>query len=620
MKKRIGIFVFSVFCCALALSFSIPANAQDTHNPPAPGASSDQSNSVPVIHATSRLVLLDVIVTDRNGKFMPGLKASDFTVFEDKQLQKVSAFAMQVPPPAPDKPYPPLNLPPHVYTNFTSMKPTADRPVTVVLMDMMNTAGMDQAYARKQMIKFLEKLPSGQPIALFALTSKLRMIQGFSGDSDVLVAAAKALERHESLLLSPESQMQSDENLATALENTASPSSMGPNPSLSTMPMAPIGQALRNAMAAQDSFQKLERMDLTLRALDALAQSVAGYPGRKNLIWLSAEFPITFGPDLTPYHAVVNLQTGKDQTNNQLRDLENDTPPVQRTAALLAAARMAVYPIDVRGQISLGTGIDISTQTAYLGTVDIQNEVSSAYTRQTTAIWDTHEAMADVARETGGRAFYGTNDLKDAMVRSVEQGSSYYTLAYSPTNKDWTGKYRKIEVKTTVPGTDLVYRRGYYALQERELGPTRAAAAMSVAMQPSVPEFTGLLVKVQVMPPDSQHDKVSIDYAVDAHDINFVDGADQRKNASVDFVATAWDKDFKQVGRVAGGMDTTLRPEAYQQVMRTGVPFHQELELKPGTYTLRLGVLDRGSRKLGSVQATVIIPEKGNSSISKKSQ
>jgi hypothetical protein len=139
-------------------------------------------------------------------------------------------------------------------------------------------------------------------------------------------------------------------------------------------------------------------------------------------------------------------------------------------------------------------------------------------------------------------------------------------------------------------------------------------------MQPSVPEFTGLLVKVQVMPPDSQHDKVSIDYAVDAHDINFVDGADQRKKASVDFVATAWDKDFKQVGRVAGGMDTTLRPEAYQQVMRTGVPFHQELELKPGTYTLRLGVLDRGSRKLGSVQATVIIPEKGNSSISKKSQ
>jgi hypothetical protein len=383
--------------------------------------------------------------------------------------------------------------------------------------------------------------------------------------------------------------------------------------------LAPIGQALRNALAAQDSFQKLERMDLTLRALDALAQSVAGYPGRKNLIWLSAEFPITFGPGLTPYNAVVNLQTGKDQTNNQLRDLENDTPPIQQTAALLAAARMAVYPIDVRGQISLGTGIDISAQTAYLGTVDIQNEVSTAYTRQTTGIWDAHEAMADVARETGGRAFYGTNDLKDAMERSVEQGSSYYTLAYSPTNKDWTGKYRKIDVKTSAPGTDLVYRRGYYALSEHELGPAHAAAAMSVAMQPSVPEFTGLLVKVQVMPPDAQHDKVSIDYAVDAHDINFIDGADQRKKASIDFVATAWDKDFKQVSRVAGGMDATLRPEAYQQVMRTGLPFHQELALKPGTYTLRLGVLDRGSHKIGSVQAPVTIPEKGNS-ISKKSQ
>jgi VWFA-related protein len=620
MKRLIGISVFSTLACVVALTLLVLGNAQDSHNAtPAQGASADQSSSVPVIHATSRLVLLDVIVTDHYGKFVPDLKASDFTVLEDKQPQKISAFAMQVPPPAAVKPYPPLNLPPHVYTNFTSIKPTADRPVTVVLMDMLNTTGMDQSYARKQMVKFLEKLPQGQPIALFALTSKLRMIQGFSGDSDTLVAAAKALQGHESLLLSPESQLQNDENLATAIENTASPSSKGPNPSLSAMPMAPVGQALRDAIAAQDSFQKLERMDLTLHALDALAQSVAGYPGRKNLIWLSAEFPITFAPYLTPYNAVVNLQTGKDQTNNQLRDLENDTPPIQQTAALLAAARMAIYPIDVRGQISLGTGIDISTQTAYLGTVDIQNEVSSAYTRQTTGIWDTHEAMTDVARETGGRAFYGTNDLKDAMVRSVEQGSSYYTLAYSPTNKDWTGKYRKIDVKASVPGTDLVYRRGYYAIQEHELGTTRAAAAMTVAMQPSVPEFTGLLVKVQVLPPDAQHDKVSIDYAVDAHDINFIDGADQRKKASIDFVATAWDKNFKQVSRVAGGMDATLRPEAYQQVMRTGLPFHQELELKPGTYTLRLGVLDRGSHKIGSVQAPVTIPEKGNS-ISKKSQ
>ena len=625
MKRRIGSCVFSELVCVVALSFSILASAQDSHNAaPAEGAPNDQSSSVPVIHATSRLVLLDVIVTDRYGKFVPGLKASDFTVFEDKQAQKISAFAVQVAPVSSAKPFPPLQLPPHLYTNFTFIKPNSDQPVTVVLMDMLNTSGPDQDYARKQMIQFLKDLPASRPVALFVLTTKLKMVQGFSGDSGTLVAAAKALLGYQSPFLSPEGQQQQEENSATALENNAGRPATGPggSNSASSMPIAPIGQAIRDALAVEDSFQKIERMDLTLHALDALAQSVAGYPGRKNLIWLSAEFPVTFGPDITPYNQASHPlnENIKNETNHQLRDLETEAPPVQQTAALLAAARMAVYPIDVRGQISLGTGIDISAQTSGLSALDMQNEVNTAYGRQTTAIWDAHEAMSDIARETGGHAFYGTNDLKNAMARSVEQGASYYTLAYAPANHNWSGKYRKIEVKATPPGMELTYRRGYYALQEHELGTARAAAAMTAAMQPAVPEFTGLLLKVQVLPPDAEHENVRIDYAVDAHDINFLDGADQRKKASIDFVATAWDKDFKQVGRVAGGMDTTLRPEAYQQVMHTGLPFHQELQLKPGTYTLRLGVLDRGSRKIGSVEAPISIPEKGNSSISRKSQ
>src|SRR5580700_2154229 len=148
---------------------------------------------------------------------------------------------------------------------------------------------------------------------------------------------------------------------------------------------------------------------------------------------------------------------------------------------------MAVYPVDVRGQISMGTGLDVSTPTSLLGTLDTQNEIAGAQARQTNAIWDAHEAMSDIARETGGRAFYGTNDLTDAMSRSVQQGSSYYTLAYSPTNHEWSGKYRKIELKTARQGTQLTYRRGYYALPQRALPPDKAALAMTAAMQPSVP-------------------------------------------------------------------------------------------------------------------------------------
>lgn len=625
MRRRIGICVLSGLACVVALSFLLLANAQQPASPPpAQGASTGASEPLPVLHATSTLVVLDVVVTDRHGQFIPGLKASDFTVLEDNKPQKVSAFAAQIAPTAPTKPYPPLVLPPHQYTNFTHIQPQADRPVTVILMDMLNTTGQDQAYARKQMIHFLEKLPEGQPLSLFVLTSKLNMIQGFSSDSGTLVAAAKALLRNESPLLSPESQQQQEENMATAIENTAGPASTGPSnqsSNVNTSALAPVGQALRNALAAQDSFQKLERMGRTLDALDAIAHAVAGYPGRKNLIWLSAEFPVMFAPGINAYGTVVNLQTGQNQTNNQLRDLENDSPPMHQTAALLAKVRIAVYPIDVRGQVSLGTGIDISAQTANLGAVDMQNEVKVAGIRQTTALWDAHEAMTDIARETGGRAFYGTNDLKDAMSRSVQQGASYYTLAYTPTNHDWKGKYRKIEVKAAAPGAELTYRRGYYAVQERVLRADRAKAEMGAALQLSVPEFTGLLFKVQVLPPDAEHKVVRIDYAVDAHDIKFTESPEARKQGAIGFAAVAWDKDSKVAGQVVPEtIETNYPREAYEQVLRSGLGFHQELELKPGTYTLRLGVLDLNSHKIGSVGVPITIPDKGVPSSPKASQ
>jgi hypothetical protein len=94
---------------------------------------------------------------------------------------------------------------------------------------------------------------------------------------------------------------------------------------------------------------------------------------------------------------------------------------------------------------------------------------------------------------------------------------------------------------------------------------------------------------------------VRIDYAVDASDVAFHDGPDKRKHASLDFAATAWDRSDKLVKHSYDNMEMTLSPDPYKEVMRTGVPFHQELELKPGTYTLRLGVFDRGNQKIGTI-------------------
>jgi hypothetical protein len=235
--------------------------------------------------------------------------------------------------------------------------------------------------------------------------------------------------------------------------------------------------------------------------------------------------------------------------------------------------------------------------------------------RQTTMTWDDHEAMTDIARETGGQAFYGSNDLQAALSRSMEDGSNYYTIAYTPQNHDWNGKYRKIDVKCAQSGTKLTYRRGYYAVAETNLGANgkvvddQVALLFATAMHPEAPTSTMVLMKVQVLPPDATHKTVRIDYAISARDITFPDAPDNAKHVTLDLMAVAWDKNGKPAAEDSGKIDTSIPADTYKDIMRSYVPAHEELEVKPGTYTLRLGVVDRNSRKIGTLDVPLTVPD-----------
>ncbi len=72
--------------------------------------------------------------------------------------------------------------------------------------------------------------------------------------------------------------------------------------------------------------------------------------------------------------------------------------------------------------------------------------------------------MMVLATQTGGKAYINGNDLQTEVAKSVEDGSSYYTLAYTPTNPNWNGDQRNMTVKLRKAGLSLSYRRSYYAM------------------------------------------------------------------------------------------------------------------------------------------------------------
>ena len=205
-RSRCGVLFLRIILIVLLGLSAGPGFGQAAGNAPQSNAAANGAQqATPTFRASSRLVLVDVVVTDKAGQTVKGLNATDFTILEDGKPQPIRAFESHVwqkTAPSMQK----INLPPNQYTNFTEQQPNS--AVNVVLLDILNTPQQDQQYARKQMIEFLRELPPGQRIALFVLGTKLRMIQGFSGSSDRLVEAAQAILSNTSPLLTTESEYQ----------------------------------------------------------------------------------------------------------------------------------------------------------------------------------------------------------------------------------------------------------------------------------------------------------------------------------------------------------------------------------------------------------------------------
>ena len=575
-----------------------------TNIPPA-APSPSEASAMPTIRVNTRLVQFDVVVTDKDGRPVKDLTASDFSVLQDGKPQSIAAFETHGPRNAasatntsvPQPAKVAATRPANTFTNIPAKAP--QNSWTIVLFDLLNTSVTDQSYARNQLLQLLKSLPEGQPVALFVLTRHLEMLQGFTQDPEQLLASAELLQTMHSQDLTTMAQRERDLGriVATAQQASAAPSVPAQAGNVDTSSMA-YGQAARIAQNYNDheAFQNADRALFTLAAMKGMARAVSGYPGRKNLIWLSTSFPVQLMADpkaeTQPWRNSVSYQNA-----------------LASASTLLAKSRIAVYPVDVRGL--QGRGVDISNSAAEAG-----NWTSGANSpnygdlivSQTAAYADERSTMKQVAEQTGGEAFLGTNDLKRAMQRSMEDGATYYTLAYTPDKVDPQTAFHRIEVKVNHPDVRLSYRRGYYSAPTKAGSPQTGVAALRGALQPGMPPSTMLFMTATVLPPDATHKSVRIQYVVNPNGVTFTNLPDQRKHITLDCIAIAYNQDGREAGHASDTLDGTIKASAYDTVINNGIPAQQELSLPPGAYNLRLGVMDRPSQQIGTLDVQLVVP------------
>jgi VWFA-related protein len=391
-------FLLVLFCISIA--------AAQTQKP-APNT----TESVATLKSKSLLVLVDVVVTNDKGDPIPGLQKKDFEVLEDGKPQTIANFEehhaaavtqIQLPP-----------LPPHVYTNFPLIQ-SADS-VNVILLDALNTPTRDQVYVRAQMLKYLKTIAPGTRVAIFTLASQLRMLQGVTTDSTQLLAALNSSKGpQQSGLLPSAEENEANDHFVDFLQQE----DMGGQPATRDLAAVDPVQVAKQFMADTATFQTEQRIGITLDAMQHLALYLAGVPGRKNVIWFSGSFPTgIFGdPDLPdPLNIASSFQD-----------------EIRKTTDLLASAQLALYPVAAEGLASdavyQANGKEIGEKRPSMAIRDQLKEMQSGETTRDL----NHTAMEDLAKDTGGQAYYNTNGLSGALARVVNNGSRYYSLTYSP--------------------------------------------------------------------------------------------------------------------------------------------------------------------------------------------
>jgi VWFA-related protein len=517
-----------------------------------------------ILRSTTRLVQINVIVHNKKGEPVEGLKKEDFTVLDQGKEQQIAAFSANSAAPRGAASVPPL--PPNVFSNRGGSGAANPASVTVILFDALNTAIQDQFYARQQVLKFLRQLQPQDHVAIYVLTTKIIVLNEFTQDATSLLQAIQKFGGYSSALQDAANPDPKPVDQSTFLTNTLEADVMA--------------SRLRDFLNAADGkfsdFANINRAETTTSAIEAIANHVARIPGRKSLVWVSASFPISIGFD-----GETLSQPGREQ--------RTFTEEVEHATRALNQANMAIYPIDARGlmaspHFSATNNTPFSTRSPARDLGPDQRN------------FDTMIVLAD---RTGGKASYNTNDIEGAVQRAIADGQYTYTLGFYPTHGKWDSKFHELKVHVNEKGLTLRHRKGYFALPDPTAGPEENKAALDAAIGSPV-EWTNLNLEVALKAFDLAAHTLDVQVGLDTHELSLV-SKDGRWSDTIYVLFDQLGAGDKVITSEKETFGMNMKPDTYDRLMKIGTKFSGRLVLSPEVVNLRVIAQDTGSGAIGTL-------------------
>ncbi|HEY7338754.1 MAG TPA: VWA domain-containing protein [Bryobacteraceae bacterium] len=516
----------------------------------------------PLYRTGARLVAVDVTVRSNQGP-IKGLTKEDFTIQDKGKTQAIAVFS------ATDSSAPPTKgdpLPAGVVSNRIDSGGETPRTAIAILFDRLNIPRpLDQAAVRTKVLEFLASLKPTDHIGFYSLGTSLTMVQDFDEDAGPLAQAAKSL--------------------------------LGP----SVQQAAGAAREQQIEARLKDALTPIQQQDMRVRtatlsvALRTVARHLAGVQGRKNLVWVLSDFPLTYG-----------------ETSDRRENYESE---VAAAANTLGEANIAAYPMDPRGVTTSGSstsGSDESTINPKEGTLlkggggrGGRGGGKGGDDSPTSAVGlSGSETMDAIAKATGGVSYHQTNDV-GADVRKVMQDAEVsYTLGFYVDEKALDGKSHDVNVKLAkkpeTNGASLRYRKNYLALNPKSAAAQQQRAAMNELVDDAF-DSTGIGLMAATAPDPSKPGVHAVQVRLDLRGLQFERRADKWLAAF----------DLGLAIETPGGpppmvsnkaMSLSLTDDQLKQGMSAGLIVDNTVPTPPKPAILRVVVQDKGSGMAGSLR------------------
>lgn len=545
---------FATRCTATILAASMLVTPVLAQQPTAQAQRPSANQGLYRFRVTSDLVLVSVTARDKSGRLVRDLKQSDFTVLEDGKPQHIASFDIEdvqnyAENTGPSQAESQGAIPSGLLTSKDVAKDVLrDRRFIVLFFDFSAMESDEVERAMSSAEKFVEKqMTPADLVAIVSLSTALMVNQDFTSDRQQLTSVLHKLHGLD----------------ATGMEQSNT---------------SDVQEDTGAAFSADDSEYNIFNTDLRLQAIAQVSQVLSRIDQKKSILYFSG-----------------GVQKTGTENQSQLRAAVN----------MAVRANVSLYPVDTRGLQAFAAGGSASSASirgtsAYSG---------RAVEQQFDSNFQTQETLATLANDTGGRAFFDTNDFTKAYDRVQADTSTYYVLGYRSTNTRMDGRYRKITVKLNRPDVKLEYRTGYYGPRDfQHYTKDDKEQQLQDELASDLPN-TDVPVYLSTELFRSQEDKyfIPVSLVVPGSAIPFTPATEKDK-ASLDILGLVREKKTNfPVGNVRDTVKIAL--EGTQETRRQNVQYNTGFLLAPGTYHLKLVIRENQNGSMGSFETDLTVPD-----------